>query len=208
VKKKLLYILPNILPMIFISACSGGGQRHASDHVVGSVQKQDLYYTYTVEKDGETLASVARRLTGSAANWHLLAKLNQNLSSYRLKKGDKITISEGLLVDPKQRSLLTVSVTPPEEATPLEDLRDKYEEDLKVETVEPLKMDLSVEGEDVAVTTDSDTATELEVEQEMGQGIEQEEPHLFDSTTLQPTPTPDKRYKEIRDQLLNEFINE
>jgi len=62
------------------------------------VQREETYLNYTVEREGENLATVARRFTGSAANWKALIPYNPGVDAYRLRPGEVVRIPAHLML--------------------------------------------------------------------------------------------------------------
>ena len=93
----------NILYILLSLAVAGC----VTEEIVYNVQRDESFKSYIVQSDNENLADVAARFTGSASNWQLIANYNPEIDSYRLKRGDKITIPESLLIDVPPTAVLT-----------------------------------------------------------------------------------------------------
>lgn len=83
------------------------------------VQREEVYLNYTVQQDGENLASIARRFTGSAANWKALLHYNEGLDAYALKRGDVVRIPAHLMVGERPPRPQPIPLPPAPEAAPM-----------------------------------------------------------------------------------------
>ena len=85
--------LPCILLSFLVFGC-------VTEEIVYNVKRNEEFSRcYIVQSDNESLADVARRFTGSASNWQLLASYNPYINSYHLRRGDKINIPKNLMID-------------------------------------------------------------------------------------------------------------
>lgn len=63
---------------------------------------REPYLNYVVQRDGENLATISRRYTGSASNWKELLKYNPNLNAYDLRAGETVHIPAHLMTTDPQ----------------------------------------------------------------------------------------------------------
>ena len=68
------------------------------------------YFSYTVKRDNEKLADIAKRFTGSSANRKHLAKANPDINPNHLVKGNEVYIPKELL---KGQNAIPASKPPP-----------------------------------------------------------------------------------------------
>ena len=97
------------------------------------------YFTYTVKRDNEKLADIARRYTGSSANHKHLAKANPDLDPNHLVKGNQVYIPKDLLkrqkAGPAPKS--TPAASKPAVKSPKAETKDKPPQDEKLKLFGP-----------------------------------------------------------------------
>ena len=175
-----------LLFLIFLAAC-GVEERMRPDSSV-TIRKEEVGpKVYTVVRDGETLASVAHHFTGSAANWRVLAQGNPQITSPRLKKGEQVFIPQALLIENRKQPKREV-VIQPQETIP-QPVSDRI---LMEQPAAPVTVNNQPENRQFIGIAKGDSVT-----------IVRDNPQ----EEVEPKIVP-KQYKQIRNDLIDEFLND